>query len=361
MNWYYKTKLKRIMRFIKRSIPAWINRVLYARKSLDLFEIPKNGYRSITGIWEYQNENAYYGTGDVLRKYSGFVGSIPCTIEHGVYFGKGGTIELEKFNMPAVITFGEYRRKSLRTNTDRPIFEIGPYIQYAEPMRGLVEIKKQIGKTLLVFPTHSVEKNDVDYEIDLFVNFINQIKADTKADTVLVSLYFKDLQKYQPIYEKYGYTVVCAGYRTNKDFLSRQRSFIELSDYVITNGLGTHIGYAVTLKKPVSFFDQEVSLSYESEAVRVAVAPFAQQDEFQNNLMTIKKAFAGFQNIINDEQKEIVRLYWGYGIKLSPYEMYSILEKSAEILKMTKKMGTDYRKLFRLSCTKEFVKQFVER
>lgn len=353
MKWFCKTKLKRFFRFIKKGIPVLRNKIFNQENNLDLLELSNNGYKPCTFIWEYQNENVYYGMADILRKYSGFKGSIPCTIEHGVYFGQGGAEELEKFNMPSIITFGEYREQSLKTVTDRPIFKIGPYIQYVDPYKDLGSIKKKIGITILVFPSHSIENNDVDYELDNFSAFIEDIKNKVGANTVLVSLYFKDLDKYRKEYENKGYTVVCSGFRTDKNFLSRQRSYIELADFVVTNSMGTHIGYAVSLNKPVSFYNQDLQFSYASEKIRDAIDPFKQQNEYTTNLMIIKKAFNGFNETITKEQKEIIGYYWGLGIKLSPKQMKSILDSSALILNKTFLHGTNYKMLFDKCCPKE--------
>lgn len=355
MNFYYLTKIKRIARFVKKGIPVVLNKFENKRNNDNFLEISNCSFKPREYIWEYQNENSYYGMGNILREYSGFKGSIPVTVEHGLYFGAGATEELEKFNLPAVITYGNYRKNSLSHITNRPVFTIGPYIQYVKPYDNLSEIKSNLGKTLLVFPSHSIETNEISYKVDDFIKFINDVKKSIGAKTVLVSLYFKDIEKYKNLYESCGYKVVCSGYRTDLDFMKKQRSFIELSDYVLTNSLGTHIGYAITLKKPVSFFKQNLEYKYISEAEKNLRDPFKKQDEYKNNLEIISSAFSGFQESISDEQIKIVEFYWGLGIKRTPQELYNFLKTSENILNLTKTNNTNYYQLFTENCDKEFL------
>lgn len=355
MNFYYLTKIKRFARFIKKGIPVFFNMFKKKCKCDNFLELPINGFKTRQFIWEYQNENSYYGMGNILREYSGFKGSIPVTVEHGLYFGAGATEELEKYNLPAVLTFGSYRKNMLSEITNRPIYTIGPYIQYVKPYDNLSDMKKKLGKTILVFPSHSIETNDINYKIDDFIEFINNVKKHTNSKTVLVSLYFTDIEKYKNVYENYGFKVVCSGYRTDVDFMKKQRSFIELSDYILTNSLGTHIGYAVCLKKPVSFFKQNLEYKYINDKEKNLRDPFKKQDEYKRNLEIISNAFNGFQPTISDEQIEIVRMYWGLGIKRTPEELYEFLTVSENILKLTKNNNTDYYRLFIENCDAEYL------
>ena len=51
-------------------------------------------------------------------------------------------------------------------------------------------------------------------------------------------------------YEKAGFKIVCSGYRDDIFFLGRLRSLIAISDLTVSNAIGTHVPYCLTLEKP---------------------------------------------------------------------------------------------------------------
>ena len=82
--------------------------------------------------------------------------------------------------LPAVLTYGTVRNDMLRKKKSKKlIFKIGPYIKYANQLLTddeIKNIKKKNGKTLLVFPTHSVDRVETEFNYNGFINEIKTFK-----------------------------------------------------------------------------------------------------------------------------------------------------------------------------------------
>lgn len=234
------------------------------RSQLDIFE----DYYEISKDLAYYPydliaENNLYGISYTLKTYI----KVPINknldvhFEHGIYLGnyisKDTLISFPK----KIITFGEERIKHLSVVSRKKVIPIGPYILYAKSLLGVAEINKiksKIGKVLLVFPSHSVKDLDVEYNYSVFNHRILEEKVN--YDTVLVCLYHLDAQNDKVVsnYQKLGCTIVCAGHKYDHNFLSRLRSIIEISDFTISNSVGTHISYCCALGKKHRVFRQGI-------------------------------------------------------------------------------------------------------
>ena len=110
----------------------------------------------------------------------------------------------------------------------------------------------------MVFPSHSVKGLEVEYNYSWFNNKILEEKS--KYDSILVCLYHLDAQNKKIVsnYKDLGGTIVCAGHKYDHNFLSRLRSIIELSDFTISNSVGTHVSYCCALGKNHRVFRQGI-------------------------------------------------------------------------------------------------------
>lgn len=211
-----------------------------------------------------------------------------------------------------IYTFGSVRNKFITQYLDskkrkRKVIEVGPYILGAKNFYDanvLHDLKNKIGKMLLVYPQHSIENSNVEYEID---DLIGVIKSKSSFfDSIFVCLYWKDIllhPDYVERYKKAGFVVVSNGHRSDPMFLSRQKDLIMLSDMMITNGLGTHIGYSICLNKPVCFYKQEVLVNKKTHS------------EILNPISEVESVFSEmfreFSFAISEEQVNLVKHYWG--------------------------------------------------
>lgn len=265
---------------------------------------------------EVYRGNVFYGAGKCLREYCGASKPLKACIEHGVHFGNYvNEAELDSSELPALVTFGSERLKHIHDVSEVPVCMIGPYIAYARGYLCDEDVKAariMLGRTMLVFPSHSIEFVDKVFEVEEFMAEIIRIKNLFKIKTVLVSIYYRDLlDGAADPYEDAGFIVVTSGYREDEEFLSRQRSFIELSDLTISNSVGTHVGYCVYLGKPHYIYNQSCSQFGATKADEI---------EFDNSFAEVAKkekaevqaAFSNCEERITEEQMRVCEKYWGF-------------------------------------------------
>lgn len=299
-------------------------------KSCDLFNYSEIIKNKRFFCHELYMGNFLYGTANTLRMYSDYKKPIKACIEHGIYFGDFiNKDEVLKSGYSTVITFGDSRKDIiLRHKNDKNVICIGPYIQYAEPILDDGEIKnirRKNGKTLLVFPSHSIGGIDIKYNINSFIGKVNDFKKKYGFKTVLVCLYYKDIEKgVDREYINEGFCVVSAGRREDQDFLRRLKSFILLSDYAISNNIGTHIGYTILLNVPHTILRQDIKY------ISTKVDSKKHIENIYDNLAVMQKkeifeAFREYVPKITETQRRICDKYWGFRYVMNKEKLKEIL------------------------------------
>ncbi len=278
-------------------------------------------------IDEFYRANGFYGIGHVIRRYSGYRKKINACIEHGMYWGDY-YLEFEAKNsgLNGMITFGKGRRSVLEKEADVPVYTIGPYINYAKCLLSEKEqdkLKKEWGDTLLIFPTHSVENLQADFDENSFLEWIESFRKEHRYQTVLICLYYKDIllgrdQKYK---EK-GYKIVTAGYLYDPLFLDRLNTFLELADYTLSNFVGTHLCYCVAKGKGHTIYNQEVSLNAFVSDEKTDYP----QDSTGELERKLKDIFSDYEKVPLKRQEEIIDFWCGMGETKSRTELLEILE-----------------------------------
>lgn len=287
--------------------------ITYRRKKLSYFDFIKLSKPFEEPPLLSYAANRHYGINKAVKnRLHKFFLPLNVVIEHGVYFADTlAAFELKDFcRFPFVITMGEQREKFLRENGYTAL-SIGPYIKYADfyySEKKLAEMKQRFGRTLLVFPSHSIEGVNSIFDENAFVNEIKKRAVDFK--TVLICMYWKDILdgRYQR-YLSQGFRVVTAGHRSDSSFLSRLKDLIYLADMTMSNNLGTHVGYCISENKPHYLYSQECT--YDGELVEQE-NQYGNLDVYGQRLLQFKKTFGIFSYDITSEQLELVRYYWGY-------------------------------------------------
>lgn len=306
------------------------------------------GYRIKCSRGVYRG-NCFYGAAYWMQRYAGVKTALKACVEHGVYFGNYvNEAELDGSGLPCLITFGPARVSHVAEVSDVPVIPVGPYIAYASDYLSQEEtngIKALLGNTLLVFPSHSVDRVKVRYEIDDLIAEIKRVTAAHSIDSVLVCLYYRDiLNGAAEAYEQHEFTVVTAGYREDVLFLSRLRSLIGLADLTMSNGVGTHVGYCAYLGKPHYVYRQEKLFEADGSADAIEFdnpyKKLAEQektevaqafDSFENDLLTINgvcEKYWGFRNVLaNSKMAELIELCdQAYGV--SPKDRQSLFREN---------------------------------
>ncbi len=241
-------------------------------------------------------------------------------VEHGMcyYTNIESAEQMGYINRPfikTVYTFSEQRKKVLEAylaekNLTRTIIPVGPYILgstnfLSEEKRK--NLKKTLKKTLVVFPSHSIDYIEAEFDSDTLLNEIEKLKP--QFNTILICVYWLDiLQNKHKAYEDAGYTIVSAGNRSDPYFLPRLKDIIELSDCTMSNNVGTHIGYSICLHRPHYFFSQPLTYTIHKN-------PF--MDEGVKNIenSTINQLFhthfGKFKEEITEQQINLIQEFWG--------------------------------------------------
>ncbi len=300
------------------------------RKSLSIFKFKELSKPIPFYPIETIKDANFYGHLHSLKKYAG-VDKITHSIEHGLYLGNYVPYATFLKTTKSIITFSENRKKHLRNaNIKKPIITIGPYIHYAEPLlsdKDFNEIKKSIGRTFLLFPTHSIKNIDVEIEIE---DLISKVKKTAKDfDTIMVCFYYKDILNdiFPEYFMKAGFKIVTAGNIYDINFLSRLKSIIQLSDFTASNNVGTHTGYCIYLNKPHFIFKQNINYKKENSLSTINYRNSKQLESMEEEKNDILKEFTYFSHEITDNQRKIIDKYWGISSIKNPNELKALLSE----------------------------------
>jgi hypothetical protein len=261
-------------------------------------------------------ENDLYGNGKIIFKaikYS-YLSKCFTRIEHATPYAPKYLPESHKLDFTKTfITLSGIRKNFLKSKISKKIIAVGPYINYSNNLINTSQksiLKNQLGNTLLVFPSHSIDNVHAVFDSMSFLKFIDSIK-DKGFDTIMVSLYWKDIELGRAkIYEERGYRVVTAGHLYDYNFLNRLRSIIELSDYTISNSIGTHVGYSVSLGKPHQIYSSKVKYNLNKDS---HIGQKYDKNVFDSKeaIEEIERTFNIYDEKISEAQYKCVKKFWG--------------------------------------------------
>lgn len=293
------------------------------RAAQDIFDY-KAISKPVADIYlDYIPENNFYGMSYMIKRIVGESAKLKINgfFEHGLFFGNYIAKQSYLYGFDRIFTFGKFRYEVLSQSPffkGKSIIEIGPYIAYAKNLLTKEEFKtkkQKLGKTLLVFPTHSSKGVTMDFNNDDLVKEIERLRVQKHFDSVMISLYYRDISDKPELvnhYESMGYKIVCSGDRSDIHFLDRQRTIIELSDMTMSNEAGTHIGYCIYLNKPHYVYSQEVSFREDLEEVLKHEGMSDDVNKSQNEHRTyVESFFSEYSETISERQRDVVDYYWG--------------------------------------------------
>ena len=295
---------------------------------------------NIYGIWD-----AIYGY-YVKDKYR----YISPAIEHGLILHNEAYRDVRNTARGSISTLGNFRKYIIQRDVKIPVFCLGSYINYANSFYSkdkLTSLKKELGKVLFVFPTHSTDSSEISINQELFINRVREYSRD--FDTVLVNAFWWNINDklIERLYAE-GYKVVSCGFGEDVNFLKRLKSYFTLSDLCIGDSVGTHIGYSVACNVPYTYIPMgtktKLLLEWENKDI----------DFVEMHQNKIAEAFFNSTEI-TDKQREIVNYYWGNNLFKTEDEIKAIVEINKEILDMTYGF-TD----FRWSAAQKLLKKYAD-
>lgn len=203
-------------------------------------------------------ENAAYGYFYALQEYAGFkCKNFGINMEHGVDFSEPDMDPLVLDENMAFFFQEKYKEKKIHDAKKEGLaFNIGPYIHYAKSYyddNTLKKIKDKWGKTVLIYISHSTHESKIERKYDTYYRYYEKYKD--QYDTIAYCVYWRDLNKelYDKISEFPKAIIVSAGFIYDKNFVSKTKSLIILSDLVVTDEIGTSVGYALYLGKKIDY------------------------------------------------------------------------------------------------------------
>ncbi len=291
-------------------------------------------------------DSLFYGHLRALAEYAGIpynddLRLLMPSIEHGIHWLDEPCSSDKLSYIHNIVSQGAYRHAAIRSSRSIPHYVIGPFIHYAQPSYNDAEIsrlKASMGRTLLVFPSHTYEASDSSYGRKQYVESVMS-RFGGSFDTVLVSCYWNDVEdEVFRIFQAEGAHIVSCGLRNDPQFLRRLKSILLLSDCVTGNSLGTHIGYCVHLKKPFILFDGEAPPRINEPLP--FLAPNAKAAARKNDIVDAARKLFPYEAATDErnsrphqERNAFYALYWGGDCALkSPSEIKDIIAISEDML-----------------------------
>lgn len=313
-------EIKHYIRIYKENI--WKKKV----ENCSINEIEKFIY-DYNFLWakEIYMQNTFYGIASTIKKFAGIPqeNQFRVPIEHGINLYHE-SVNLYEIGSPGnyIVTMSKYRKSVIEKKSEKEAIMIGPYIAYAGEYYSaerMEYLKKQKGRTLLVFPTHSTKKFEQEYDTNIFIEAIERVKKD--FNTVMVCMYWKDIALGRwKMYKDKGYEIVCAGHLYDQSFLNRLRTIFGLSDAVILNDTGTGLGYAVYLDKPCYIIEQNINqIGKDSNK---SLGRVWGKEHFE-----LLDAFHEPDFILTKQQKDLCSYIYGYDEVKEPKVLYETLQK----------------------------------
>ncbi len=255
---------------------------------------------------QYGAESAHYGYYHELVRYSEKKrGSIPLipTMEHGIRFASPVWM-YDKYSLSYACQGRNRIHEIHDTDPWKLVFSLGPYIHYSRDYYGRQRyeaLKNELGKVLLVFPSHTWEESSLGGSSEGFARKIIN-KYSKKYDTLLICAYWKNIC--DPVikqFEAEGAKIVSAGFRGCKNFIRRLKTIIRLADDVVVDDIGTNIGFCMYMNRPVFFEGGE--------------QPSGNDTVFWKNHIMFRKAFYSENGEFSPDrllmQRELYESFWG--------------------------------------------------
>lgn len=279
---------------------------------------------------EIHPANDWYGHAKIFKKYMNIDNNyqFKFIIEHGSYTTEQvSEVELEQ-DLPSFVTSNEFRVKIFKKYSDS-CYSIGPYIHYAQniyPQEKILTEKKRLGKNILVFPAHSLNFINQNYDSKWFMRNVKKIAKNFQ--NIRICLYWADIQMgIHKYYEGLGFECVSAGHILDPFFLPRLKTLIEISDLTISNDVGTHVGYCTYLNKPHIIFHKIPNIKTNKKWLE-----FTQEYWSSIPYQEILKEFSNVTDKITPIQRTISNKYYGGETDIkSPSQFKKIVDLTEKI------------------------------
>ena len=313
----------------------------------EIFDFEKTKDLEVTDIFtlienmEYLKKDEFlpdiYSIRYILNQYADMPNDYPIrgSIEHAPQLSKllAGGFSIHN-SLPSIVC-SKFRVELIESvEGNHGAYAIGPHIAYAKHAyteKKIAEEKKRLGKNLLVFPAHSIQGLDANYDFKDFINEIKLIGED--FDSIRICLFWKDILEGK--YKNYlddEFELVTAGNFYDPLFLSRLKTIIETSTSTMSNSLGTHLGYCVFMNKPHYIYSSKVILEKsKTDGEKISNHQYKFSQKFKESLdndediANLIQEFSIYQKNISKKQYELINYYWGIDQVKSKQEIRDLI------------------------------------
>jgi len=278
---------------------------------------------------ELENSSHHYGHDVQLKRHAGLplIGApLPWLLEHGLKVSRTATFESPRSWTQGYLCMGPLRAAWLQERFAMPAVPIGPWVAYAQPLLSPGEIQQlrdQLGSTLLVVLAHSWDEVERKSDMAACIDAVAATAHAGSYSSVIWLRHWKD-----PVLEGLpaNWIVACNGHRSNPWFLDALRTLLELSDGLVSNAFGTHLGYGVALGLRLHWLpveaEQDLS-TLRSEKAEEEALEWKERQRLSAELMAaltipppqsqaavqaLLDPFWGFRNVLSPEALRILLL-----------------------------------------------------
>jgi hypothetical protein len=224
--------------------------------------------------------------------------------EHGLFLGNYFQGKLKNSWIKEVVTFSSFRKKIIESNglIANPI---GPYIHYVDSYATKIVEEDYI----LVILKHSGTNQNMTTN-QIFEEHILDIQRNY-GKKVILQLHPNDISLTKNFSSEVFWT--SCGFKRDPDFLLRQKSLIRDADIIITDFIGTHLGYCEYLNKEViridSIFDTQFKVANKNDAYELKLS---QSDFKKSQIDLIEKNMPLGEIAQSSKYKNIIEELWGF-------------------------------------------------
>lgn len=231
-------------------------------------------------------------------------------IEHGSFLGDYVHRVESGRAITTIFCMGTERKKYLETVfSDKEVINISGLMSHVKP--NMLPLGDDISSDYaLLILTHSTATLQVEGNY----NWVKPLLSSFSE--VVVLLYYLDWERAE-YFRNLGCKVVCNGHKYDRNFLNRQKYVLESARVVITDNIGSHIGYAVSVNTPVLYVEGDFELKANSPEGRNQLDK-ENTEVRQSVVQELKTAFySKFSSInqtkefkITEDQLDLVKKWW---------------------------------------------------